>query len=219
MNASKSLPRTGFRAPAAGFTPEGGGRRRESGLTLVELLVALGLLSFVLLAIAPLFIMSMKSNFSANEYTSIHVLARDRLEQLMNLPFNDPQLTPGVKANDQSATLPDPATGLPPTSGGVLNPFQVTYQVLQYQIPATTAATVLASLAAVPANTAFTPIRVQVAGQVFQYKRIDVTVSSGTGPLGIGARTSRVSGVVANPAATNLSVVDGCAYGAAAPCP
>jgi type II secretory pathway pseudopilin PulG len=196
-----------------------GGRRRESGLTLVELLVALGLLSFVLLAIAPLFIMSMKSNFSANEYTSIHVLARDRLEQLMNLPFNDPLLTPGVKANDQNPKLPDPMTGVPPASGGVLNPFTVTYQVLQYQIPAATAATVLASVAAVPANAAFTPIRVQVAGQVFQYKRIDVTVSSGTGPLGIGSRTSRISGILANPAPTNLSVVDGCAYGAAAPCP
>ena len=189
-----------------------GGRRRESGLTLVELLVALGLLSFVLLAIAPLFIVSMKSNFSANEYTSIHVLARDRLEQLMNLPFNDPQLTPGVKANDQAPKLPDPTTGLPPASGGVLNPFSVTYQVLQYQIPA-------ADVATVPANTAFAPIRVAAAGQTYQYKRIDVTVSSGTGPLGIGARRARISGVLANPMPTNLSVADGCAIGAAAPCP
>jgi type II secretory pathway pseudopilin PulG len=197
----------------------GGGRRRESGLTLIELLVALGLLSFVLLAIAPLFIMSMKSNFSANEYTSIHVLARDRLEQLMNLPFNDPQVTPGVKANDQNPKLPDPMTGVPPGAGGVLNPFQVTYQVLQYQIPAATAAKLSDSLAIVPAGNAFTPIRVTAAGQVFQYKRIDVTVSSVTGPLGIGARTARISGVLANPAPTNLSAADTCAYGAAAPCP
>jgi hypothetical protein len=34
-----------------------------------------------------------KSNYSANEYTSIHNLARDRLEQLMNLPFGNAQLT------------------------------------------------------------------------------------------------------------------------------
>ena len=46
----------------------------------------------ILLAIAPLFITSVKSNYAANEYTSIHNIARDRLEQLMSLPFNDAQL-------------------------------------------------------------------------------------------------------------------------------
>ena len=71
-------------------------RRGQAGLTLVELLIATVLLALILLAIAPLFITSVKNNYSANEYTSIHNLARDRLEQLMNLPFNDPQLTPGA---------------------------------------------------------------------------------------------------------------------------
>src|SRR5512132_1814640 len=190
-------------------------RRRESGLTLVELLIALALLGFVLLGIAPLFIASMKSNFSANEYTSINMLARDRLEQLMNLPFNDPQLTPGVKVNDQPPKLPDPATGVPPASGGVDNPFQVTYQVLQYQIPS-------ADTATVPNGTAFTPIRVTVAGQNYQYKRVDVTVISTTGTLGIGSRVARVSGFIYNPApndAANFSVADTCGIGVAAPCP
>ena len=82
-------------------------RRAESGVTLVELLIALALLGFILLGIAPLFIASVKSNYSANEYTSIHNLARDRLEQLMNLPFNDPGLSPGVHNND----LPPAAAG------------------------------------------------------------------------------------------------------------
>jgi len=188
---------------------------RESGLTLVELLIALALLGFVLLGIAPLFIASMKSNFSANEYTSINVLARDRLEQLMNLPFTDPQLTPGVKINDQPPKLPDPATGIPPASGGVDNPFRITYQVLQYQIPS-------ADTATVPNGTAFTPIRVTIAGQTYQYKRIDVTVISTSGTLGIGSRVARVSGFIYNPAPNdpaNVSVADGCTIGVAAPCP
>ncbi len=187
--------------------------RAESGLTLVELLIALALLSFVLLAIAPLFLSSVKSNYSANEYTSIHVMARDRLEQLMNLPFNDAKLTPGVHANDQSTALPDPVTGLPPASGGVPNPMSITYQVLQYSIAS-------ADPAVTAPGAVFAPTRVVAAGATYQYKRIDVTVVSGTGRLGIGSRLARVSGLLANPATgTNLSVADGCALGAAAPCP
>ncbi|HTO89443.1 MAG TPA: prepilin-type N-terminal cleavage/methylation domain-containing protein, partial [Thermoanaerobaculia bacterium] len=105
-------------------------RRTSSGVTLVELLIALALLGFIMLGIAPLFLASVKSNYSANEYTSIHNLARDRLEQLMNLPFDDPQLAVGLHANDQPSMLPAP---LPPTPGTVVNPFTRVYQVRQYQ--------------------------------------------------------------------------------------
>ncbi len=191
------------------------GRNREGGLTLVEMIIAIAILGFILLGIAPLFVASVKSNYSASEYTSINVIARDRLEQLMNLPFLDPQLTPGVKVNDLPPKLPDPVTGLPPAAGGVVNPFRITYQVIQYQIPS-------AAIGITPVNTAFTPTRITVAGQAFHYKRVDVTVTAGSGPLGIGARRARVSGFLQSPAPTAtgfLSVADGCAVGAAAPCP
>ncbi len=154
--------------------------RRQAGLTLVELLVALGLFGFVLLAITPLFMASVKSNFSGNEHTSIHVLARDQLEQLMNLPFNDPQLSPGT----HDVVLP------PVLPGGALNPFRRRYEVLQFQIPASDS---------VQTNQSFVPTPVTGPEQTVQYKRIDVTVSSGTGPIGIGARTARVSGCLSNP--------------------
>jgi len=174
----------------------------EAGLTLVELLIAFALLGFVLLGVAPLFIASVKSNYSANEYTSIHVLARDRLEQLMNLPFTDGALSPGVHGNDLPARLPDPKTGISPSSGGVLNPFRVSYQVFQFQIPAGDTGTV-------PVNASFTPIRIKDPGLPYQYKRIDVTVTAGTGPLGIGTRASRVSDCLANPfPSANLSAAD-----------
>ncbi len=52
------------------------------------MLIATFLLALILLSIAPLFITSVKANYSANEYTSIHNIARDKLEQLMSLPFN-----------------------------------------------------------------------------------------------------------------------------------
>ena len=180
------------------------GRRRagEAGLTLVELLIALALLGFVLLGVAPLFVASVKSNYSGNEYTSLHMLARDRLEQLMNLPFNDSQLAPGVHPNDLPASLPDPATGLPPAEGGVPNPYRISYQVFQYQIPS-------GDITTVPKDAAFTPTRIKDPGLIYQYKRIDVTVTAGSGTLGIGARVSRVSDCLSNPfPSTNLSVAD-----------
>jgi hypothetical protein len=152
------------------------------------------LLGFVLLGITPLFVASVKSNFSGNEYTSINMLARDRLERLMNMPFSSGDLAAGDHcASDLSTTLPDPKTGLP---GTVPNPFKLTYTVRQYQIPGACAT----CGPAVAANAPFTPTEVTAAGSIFQYKRIDVTVTSGTGPLGIGTRASRVSGVLSNPA-------------------
>jgi len=167
-------------------------RRREAGLTLIEMLIAVALLGIVLLGIAPLFIASVRSNYAANEYTSIHNLARDRLEQLMNLPVTDPQLTVGTHANDLSAFLPNPTTGVLPST--IVNPIQRSYTVAHYR-----------STGGAP-NTAYTLTDVG-AGVPYEFKRIDVTVTSsngGTG-LGIGARTARVTGFIRNPDPLNSS--------------
>ena len=196
--------------PAGGkISFDGNGRRIAPGGGAPADIVVEGL------AIAPLFLSSVKSNYAANEYTSIHILARDRLEQLMNKPFNDAALSVGVHANDQAPMLPDPATGVPPASGGVLNPFTITYQVLQYQIAGL-------DTASTPANAAFAPTRITAAGQPFDYKRVDVTVrtSSVSGILGLNSHVARVSGIVGNPSPQgNLSTVDGCALGSEAVCP
>jgi prepilin-type N-terminal cleavage/methylation domain-containing protein len=197
-------------------------RRHERGLTLIEMLMALALLGFILLGILPLFMGSVKSNYSANEYTSIHNLCRDRLEELMNLRFNDPQLSVGEhNVSDLPPVLPDPMTGVPPAAGGVVNPFTLIYQVKQYQ-----AANIDPSkLPAPPASgAAFTPVRIVVAGSIYQFKRIEVTAVSGyqlvdsatnkwnmTGFLGFGARVARVAGILENPDPANplnQSVVD-----------
>lgn len=174
-------------------------RLGSPGVTLVELLVAIALLGFIMLGIAPLFIASVKSNYSANEYTSINNLARDRLEQLMNLPFDDPQLAVGRHdTNDLPPTLPDPQTGIPPSE--VANPFRRVYRVQQYTIPAESA---------VATDAPFTPTRVTAAGQVYHYKRIDVTADTAVPHFGFGSRAARVSGLLANPTPeTNLSLVD-----------
>src|SRR5712692_10379761 len=104
---------------ATGNAPPGGqsaaqrGRCRsgQRGLTLVELLIAVALLGFILLGIAPLFIASVKSNYSANEYTSANTLARDKLEELENLGVNSPALYQGTYGNDLPAVLTDPGSG------------------------------------------------------------------------------------------------------------
>ena len=166
-------------------------RNSEAGLTLVEMLIAVALLGIVLLGIAPLFIASVRSNYAANEYTSIHNLARDRLEQLMNLPVTDPQLTVGIHGtgtppNELPAFLPDPTTGVVPST--IKNPLIRSYEISHF--------TSVAPLA----NAAYTFNNVG-AGVSYEFKRIDVTVTStsgGTG-LGIGARTARVTGFLKNP--------------------
>ena len=105
-------------------------RNSEAGLTLIEMLIAVALLGIVLLGIAPLFILSVRSNYAANEYTSIHNLARDRLEQLMNLPVTDPQLAIGTYPNDLPTDLPDPTTGVLPST--IPNPLSRTYEIAHF---------------------------------------------------------------------------------------
>jgi type II secretory pathway pseudopilin PulG len=166
-------------------------RRGEAGVTLIELLIATFLLALILLAIAPLFITSVKSNYAANEYTSIHNIARDRLEQLMSLPFNDAQLDAAGSpfGNDLPTNLPDPRTGQP-SATGPLNTLTVSYtvQLFQEAPPATGAKWIFNSVA---------------PGSPWDFKRVDVTVTSRSfntlSGLGIGARTARVSGFIRNP--------------------
>jgi prepilin-type N-terminal cleavage/methylation domain-containing protein len=186
-----------------------GSRNPEAGLTLIELLIAVALLGIVMLGIAPLFIASVRSNYSANEYTSIHNLARDRLEQLMNLPLPEPpapyvpQLAVGSYPNDLPPTLPDPTTGIPVSTGPNPTPRNTltrTYTVANYRFPI-----VDITLPGAVANGAAFVSTVVAPGNRYDFKRIDVTVTSvlGGSPLGIGARTARVTGFIRNPDPVN----------------
>lgn len=165
----------------------------QAGVTLVELLIAVALLGIVLLGIAPLFIVSVRSNYSANEYTSIHNLARDRLEQLMNLPVTNPQLSAATATfpNDLATTMPDPITGVAPST--VVNPLTRIYTVNHFT--------------STPPALAGDPyvLNPVAAGQPYDFKEIVVTVTSTSGGtnLGIGARTAQVSGFLRNPDPAN----------------
>ncbi|HKD11464.1 MAG TPA: prepilin-type N-terminal cleavage/methylation domain-containing protein [Thermoanaerobaculia bacterium] len=187
--------------PAGAARGKGVLRDREQGVTLVELLIALALLAFILLGIVPLFLSSVKSNYSGNEYTSINMLARDKLEELQNLPMSSPELAEGAHANDLPAFVADPKSGVPyvsTTPGAVPNPFQRTWQVTTFKLPQT---------AAVPNVTPFVPTPAAGVGTCptptqlgcYDYKQIDVTVVTDPGHLGIGSRRVMVSGYVQNP--------------------
>lgn len=61
----------------------------DRGFTLVEILVAIGLLSGVLLAMAPLFMLSMKTNSSSFDRSTAAAFAKESLEKLVLLPSGD----------------------------------------------------------------------------------------------------------------------------------
>ena len=73
-------------------------RRRQRGMTLIEVLVALSILAIAILALAPLFTMSVRTNASAHQLTNANTLAREKLEEMSGYPRSDTRL----KIPDQS---------------------------------------------------------------------------------------------------------------------
>ena len=67
-------------------------RRFSEGFTLVETLVAMGLMALAMLAVAPLFLGSLKSNGAGQDFTVLNALAKQQLEQVMQYSFTDPRL-------------------------------------------------------------------------------------------------------------------------------
>lgn len=179
-----------------------GAERRPSGragIALVEVLVAGALFATVVVAIVPLFLSSQRSNAAGDAYAQANLLAREELEHLTSLPFDDPRLAAGDHAaNDLPPFRNDPETGGP---SAVPNPFRRTYRVRQFSIP---------EGATVPRGRAFLPIRIVAAGRRVDFKRIDVTVLPANAGPGLGIAAARVSAIVANPAPeARLSTADG----------
>lgn len=166
----------------------------ESGIAFVELVISAVLLGWVMLAVFPLFLSSVRSNAAANSYADVNGLARTRLEQLLELPFEDPLLAAGNHStNDLPATLADPESGTFPSA--VPNPYRRTYRVLQFELPAA---------ATVPAGAPFSPVRVIGAGHRLDFKRIDVTVEKRSALPEPGLIAARVSGLLPNPAPAEI---------------
>jgi Tfp pilus assembly protein PilV len=175
----------------------------ERGLTLIEVLFALLLLSFGLLAIAPLFAGSVKTGASSNQLAGSNTLAREKLEALIGYPATDPRLAVPTGKNAAGPTgltstgsdsivgtntscdndLPtwyNPATGATSTAsaspglGWFRFPFLRTYTIEQYGSDLTT--------------------RI-VTPATYTLKKITVTVRATTGPFP-GLRQTRQSVIV-----------------------
>ena len=66
----------------------GGIRKKQEGYTLVEILIAIGILAFGLMAVATMQITAIKTNATASGISQGVTLAQDKLEELMNLPYS-----------------------------------------------------------------------------------------------------------------------------------
>ena len=68
-------------------------RRGESGLSLIEVVLASLILLIIALGVIPMFTRSMASNVSGADSTELANMATERAEEMFQLPFDSPRLT------------------------------------------------------------------------------------------------------------------------------
>ena len=102
--------------------------KREQGFTLLEITIAIAILSIGLLAVATMQTTAIKGNARAFGITEGITLAQDRAERIARLAFNDAILNDGAGTNDGSAGLddnPNDATNPLPDQADPSNPILV----------------------------------------------------------------------------------------------
>ena len=92
---------------------------RDAGFTIIEVLIAMVLLSIVALGVAQMFGLAIQATQAARFQTSTTVLASQKLEQLRALTWGFDSSGSGLPVSDTSTNLAvEPPTG----SGGGLDP-------------------------------------------------------------------------------------------------
>ena len=66
--------------------------RRQHGFSVVEVLIAAGILLFILLGLLPIFTQAAVSNSSGNQYTQLTNAAKSELERLIDLPIDNTEV-------------------------------------------------------------------------------------------------------------------------------
>jgi type IV pilus assembly protein PilV len=79
--------------------------KKEEGFTLLEVIVAISILTVGLLGLATMQVTSIKGNFFASRVTEGSAVASDRLEKLFALPYTHADLSGGTH------TDPSPPAG------------------------------------------------------------------------------------------------------------
>src|SRR5688500_16344509 len=86
----------------------------SAGFTLIEVVIAMGLLTVVSLGVAQLFAASTKANLAARSRTSTTALAEQKIEQLRSLTWGFDTAGQGLPVSDTTTNLavyPMTATG------------------------------------------------------------------------------------------------------------
>jgi type IV pilus assembly protein PilV len=95
-------------------------KNKEDGFTLVEVLVAISILAFGLLAVASMQLAAIQANSFAIETTEALNVAQDKMEELIALPFNDAALLD--QNGDAGGGLGNPTKDQVKAGGDVLLP-------------------------------------------------------------------------------------------------
>lgn len=103
---------------------------REAGFTLLEVIIAISILTVGLLAVASMQTAAIRGNDAAYRITESATWAQDRLEYLMALPYDNSSLSNGTGKTDPMTT---PAN------------YTITYDVVNGPIANTKRITVIAS--------------------------------------------------------------------------
>lgn len=69
--------------------------RAAGGFSLIEVMVAGLILLVIALGLVPIYTRSIRSNIEGFDYTRVSNAARSKAEELLQLPFNSPELTIG----------------------------------------------------------------------------------------------------------------------------
>jgi prepilin-type N-terminal cleavage/methylation domain-containing protein len=80
--------------------------KKKDGFTLIEVLVAVSIFAVGLLAIAALQTSAIRMNSTGDRLTELSTIGIDKYEELMSLPYTDPQLAVGGPYTD-----PNPPAG------------------------------------------------------------------------------------------------------------
>lgn len=79
-------PRRRHSAPAPGR------RKRRAGFSLLELMIALGVLAFGLLGVAAAQIQALQQGSRGRHTTAATTIAQNEYERILRMPYSDPQL-------------------------------------------------------------------------------------------------------------------------------
>jgi prepilin-type N-terminal cleavage/methylation domain-containing protein len=76
----------------------------EQGFTLIEVIIAMAILSIGILSLYSMQSTAIRGNASANYMTRAATVASETVEQLMDLDFSDPILAPAVAPSPHTST-------------------------------------------------------------------------------------------------------------------